>query len=337
MRRILLASASLALGGLLVLFLMRLGRVDIHSVVQQLRNVSVTVLTKLALLNIALIFLSTEKWRRVDAAVRRSSDSVPSRAAAFGLTSAGMALGLVFPVQLGMATARTLGTYFYGRPLERGTAGTLFEQSFDLLIVCFLAVASSVTWLFHRGAGTWAACAVAMIAIALLSVGPAMRVIRRIATFAADKLGPSSHIGSGLKNMSDLEESGLLSSTLARRLVILSALRFGIVVLMARETALAIGAPISLWQMAAMVPFVVVTNVLAITPGGIGVNELTAVTALKTFGVPTATAAEWSLANRVLIMASSFLVGSLALAGVAIMRLKGAVTKHERREMDVTK
>jgi hypothetical protein len=45
------------------------------------------------------------------------------------------------------------------------------------------------------------------------------------------------------------------------------------------------------------------------------VNELAAVTALKVFGTPLAVAAQWALANRILIAVSYFSVA----AGAAIM------------------
>ena len=86
-------------------------------------------------------------------AFRRASDSAPSRTMSFALTGTGAgARPKVLPVQLSMSAARTLGAYFYGRSLKRGTGGTLFEQSFDVLIVGFLVVASAATR-FYGGAG----------------------------------------------------------------------------------------------------------------------------------------------------------------------------------------
>jgi hypothetical protein len=145
---------------LLPCLLIRIGKIDLRQTWHLLQSVSRMAFAKLVLLNVLLIFISTEKWRAVDASLRSLSDSIPSRSTAFALTSAGMALGLVLPVQLGMAVARTMGTCFYGTPFKRGTAGTLLEQSFDVVIICFLAVASGVTWFFHGAAITWTACAV---------------------------------------------------------------------------------------------------------------------------------------------------------------------------------
>ena len=311
LRRVFLLLASIALGVVLIYLLIRVGKIDLRLTLLQLESVRRVAFVKLVLLNGLVVYLSTAKWRSIDAVLRRSSDSVPSRITSFAVTSAGMSLGLVLPVQVGMTAARTLGTYFYGRPLKRGTVGTLFEQSFDLLIVVFLAVASGVTWFYSGGAVMWMASAAAMTALALLAVGPLIGVIRWAgASYSARTAPPSNRI---LRAVWELQHSSLLNAALARRLVMLSAVRFGVVVLMAGQTAEAIHAHIPLWSMAAAMPFAVFANVMAVTPGGIGVNELTTATALKLFGTPLAVAAQWTLANRVLLTASCFAVAACAV------------------------
>jgi len=309
-RRVFLSLASVALGAFLVALLIRVGKINLRLTVLQLETVSRVAFVKLVLLNGLLVYLSTAKWRTADAALRHSSDSVPSRITSFAITSAGMALGLVLPIQVGMAAARTLGTYVHGRPLKRGAAGTLFEQSFDLLIVFFLAVASGVTWFYSGGAVMWMACAAVMTVLALLAVGPLIALIRwASASYSARVAAPRNQI---LRAVWEFQHSSLLSAALARRLVMLSAARFGVVVLMAGQTAEAVHARIPLWHMAAAVPFVVIATIIAVTPGGIGVNELTSATALKFFGTPLAVAAQWSLANRFLVTASCFAVAACA-------------------------
>jgi uncharacterized membrane protein YbhN (UPF0104 family) len=238
---------------------------------------------------------------------------------AFTISSAGMALGMVLPVQLGMATARTLGTYMHGRPLRRGTAGTLVEQGFDFLVVAGLAVASAAVWFCHGGAFMWTLCAAAMTALGLLAAQPLIGLLQWLARWLGAKNKGSS--GRLARLLREVELSGMVAPALARRLLVLSTLRFGVVVLMAEQTAHAIHAQIPLWQMAAAVPFVALATVIAITPGGIGVNELTSVTVLRGLGIPLATAVQWSVANRILCTASCFTVAAIALvlffAGVA--------------------
>ncbi len=330
LRRSLLAVASIGLAILLIALLIKVGKINLRVTLQQLRSVSLISFAKLALLNLLLVYFSTEKWRSIDAAWRRSSDSVPSRTTSFALTSAGLALGMLFPVHLAMATARTLGTYVHGRPLKRGTAGTLLEQSFDLLVVAFLAVASGATWFYRGGAMMWTLSAVAMTALALLAVGPSIRLIRWLAaSYNARTTAPRNRI---LRNFWELQHSGILNAGLARRLVMLSVGRFVVVVLMSIQTAEAIGVHIPLWQMAAAIPFVIFASVIALTPGGLGVNELTAVTALKVFGTPLAVGAQWALANRVLLAVSYFLVATCAAIMPGAGRIMAPRTRDARQD-----
>lgn len=319
LRRSFLAVASVALAIVLIALLIRVGKINLRVTLQQLRTVSLISFTKLVLLNVLLVYFSSEKWRSIDAAWRQSSDSVPSKPTSFALTSAGLALGMLLPVQLAMATARTLGTYVHGRPLKRGTAGTLLEQGFDLLTVAFLAVASGATWFYGGGAVMWTLSAVAMTALALLAVGPSIRLIRWLAaSYNANTAAPRNRI---LRSFWELQHSGTLNAGLARRLVMLSVGRFCVVVLMSIQTAEAIGLHIPLWQMAAAIPFVVFASVIALTPGGLGVNELTAVSALKVFGTPLAVAAQWALANRVLLAVSYFLVAACAAIMLGVEKI----------------
>lgn len=323
LRRILFLIFSALLAGFLIVLLIHLGRVNLHVTVQMLGRVSVINFVELVLLNGLLIGISTVRWRSIDAVLRHPSDAVPSGVTAYFVTSTGMALGLILPVQLGMTAARTIGTRAYGRTLKRGTGGTVFEQSFDLLIVVILAGASAITWFLHGGGWMWLACAVPLLALALLVVKPSVRFVQLIARRVPDLTAlpkpawlprrPYRWLVRILRGLSDIQHSGLLSVRLARRLLALSILRFSVVVLMGAQTARAIAARIPLWHMAAMVPFGTVANLLGITPGGIGVNELTSATVLSMFGTPLSLASQWALANRVLVILSCCAVVAVAL------------------------
>jgi hypothetical protein len=322
LRRPFLWAASAALTVFLIVLLIKIGKLDLHVTVQQLRSVSWISFTRLILLNGLLVYLSTSKWRSIDDAWRLSTDSVPSWTKSYALTSVGLALGIVLPAQLAMSTARTMGTHVHGGALKRGTAGTLFEQSFDMLAVAFLAVASGITRFCKGGGLMWTVAAVVATVIALLVVGPSIRLIRWRSKSRSDTSEvPRTRLAAVLRALFELRYSGLLNARLAQRLVMLSALRFCVVVLMSVQTADAINVHIPIWQMAAALPFVVMASVLALTPGGLGVNELTSVTALKIFGTPLAAGAQWALANRVLIAVSYFFVAICAVVLLAVQRL----------------
>lgn len=323
-RRVLLFLVSVALAAILILLLVRLGKVDLRSTLHQLERVSAINFTELVLLNSLLVFLSTAKWRCVDAALRRPSDPVPSRIASFFVSSAGMALGLLLPVQIGMTVARTIGAHTYGGALKRGTAGTLFEQGFDFMVVAFLTAASAVTWLCGADGVMWTVSAIVMIAIALLATEPAIRMalwLFRHASRGVTHESPSrpQHWLKGfaarvLRRFAALQHSGLVNARLARRLIVLSTARFIVLVLMASETAEAIAVHIHVWSMAAAMPFAAIANLIGVTPGGIGVNELTSVAALHLFGTPLEIASQWALANRFLVTGSCFVVAACAFA-----------------------
>lgn len=310
---------SFALSVLLIAFLIRFGKIDLHTTILLLQHVRWISFSKLVLLNVLLAVASAEKWRSIDAALRRPDDAEQSRNTSFALTSFGLALGTFLPIQIAMSSARTLGTYVHGSAIKRGTAGTLYEQSFDVLTVAALAVASGITRVWRGGGTMWIICGSVGVSLVLLTVGPVLRAIRWIAAKLTTKLAARpSRLGGLLRSFSDLLNSGLLGSALARRLVALSVARFVIVVLMSWQTAEAIGLRIPLWHMAAATPFVVLASVIALTPGGLGINELTGATALSLFGTPLAMAAQWTLANRALITVS-YLAVALASATLLLV------------------
>ena len=328
-RRSFLLVASVALAIVLTILLIKVGNVDLIVTLQQLKSVSFRAFANIVLLNALMVYLSTEKWRSIDAAWRSPSDSVPPRSTSYALTSVGLAMGTFLPVQLAMASARTLGTHVHGRALKRGTAGTLLEQGFDVYTISFLAIASAITWSRHGGARTWVFCASAAIASALLSVGPLVHILRWLTVHCKiPTTGPYSRIS---RNVWDLQRSGVLNTELACRLVTLSALRTGTVILMSIQTAEGVGLHIPVWQMAAAIPFVSVATIIAVTPGGIGLNDFAGAGALQIFGTPFATGAQWVLANRVLITASYFFVTICLAVTLGAVKMMGSIDRRDAK------
>ena len=92
---------------------------------------------------------------------------------------------------------------------------------------------------------------------------------------------------------------------------------------MAGQTAVAIGVHIPLWHLAAAMPFVIIACVIVVTPGGLGVNELSYATTLHLFGTPLNVGAQWALANRVLVASLACLVvAACAIAMLGLTRIR---------------
>lgn len=317
-KRSFLLVASFALSAVLIVVLIKVGRINLRETLHQLEAVSFYSFAALVALTGLHVYLANLKWRKIDASLRSSADSAPSGAASFAFTSAGVALGQVLPVQISMSAARTLGTFVHGSAVKRGTVGTLFEQSFDVAIVLFLAVASVATWFLRGGWEMWLVTATTMTILALAAVGPLIGLIRWLTTRASETVASQNRI---LRKMTEVRSSGLLSVPLARHLMALSALRFLIQVLMAAEVASAVGAHIAVWQLAAALPLVVIACILSLTPAGLGVNELSYAFALGLFGTPLAIGARWALENRILVAASCLVVAAGGAATLYVGRI----------------
>jgi len=316
MRSVVLTATSIVIGVLLIAAFISVAKVDPHATLRQLAGANRVAFLRLAALMAFNIFLSGLKWQLMDRVIRRESDAALSKSTFFAVTSAGVALGQLLPIQVSMVIARVLGTQLHGRALTRGTVGTVFDQGSDFLIVCFLIPASLLTHFSGSGPVVWLGLAVSMALLAIATVGGMVGVVQRLAAhFAAGAKAASNRWRRGC---TDLIQSGLLERNLVRKLLGISILRFVVVVLMAGETSHAIRSTIPIWHLAAAMPFVVLSSALAITPGGIGVNEFTYATALSMFGTPLAAAAQWALANRALTAAAAFAVAICTAGGLLL-------------------
>jgi hypothetical protein len=322
-KRIALTLASFAVAAALIAALVVYSGVNLRETFARLAAMDRLAFLRMSVLMAFYIFLSSEKWRLIDRVLRHREDTPLPRSNAFTLTSLGVALGQVLPVQVSLSVARTLGTRLYGRALRRGTLGTLFEQAFDFVMVCFLALASAGTRVLHGGARTWLALAVPAAALAVLAAGPATAMVRRIGARVT-----AGRPARWRQFVSEMQGSGLLEARLGRQLMALSALRFVVLVLTARETTVAIHSSLPLWHLAAAMPFVVLSMAVGITPGGLGLNELTYSAALSLFGTPLAATTQWAIANRLLNSAASFVV---AIAASVLLLATSAGARRRAR------
>lgn len=299
LRKTILAFGSITASVALIALLIKVSRIDLHAMLALLRSVDRFAFLRLTLLMGFNTYLSSQKWWLVDRAVRRRNDLPLPQRTCLTLTSIGVALGQILPVQIAVSIARTLGSWACGGAFLRGTLGTLFEQAFDFLIVCFLALASLSAWFLHGGGWTWLLFAISTSILAICTVGPGMRLLGRVAP-ATLKRWPGV--------IAVLHSSVLLDAKLGRRLVAISILRFVVLVFMGGQTTQAIHFSLPLWHLAAAMPFVVLAAAVGITPGGLGITEFIYAAGLAGFGAPLAVTAQWALANRLLTCAASFVV-----------------------------
>jgi uncharacterized protein (TIRG00374 family) len=309
-----IASGMVAL--VLLIALIAISRVDLTRVLRLLADVKPLPFLALVMLTGLHVLLAAEKWRLVERRIAPGAEL--SRRLCFCFTAIGAAAGHVLPMQVATALARSLGSHLMtGSGAVRGAVATVFEQMFDIVVVSLCGLAS-IYCLWSGDLDWWAAIACGATAIGAALVGPTIGIAA-----AATKWIATGHsaIGRRIGRFGRaLAESGLFEERLARRLIVLSVLRFTMLWLMAIATAHAVGLNISNAQLAAALPFVVLAMALAVTPGGIGTNEWTFAAGLTAFGVDFETATQYVLVNRVLVAIAVLASG---VAGAIWVQLAG--------------
>jgi uncharacterized membrane protein YbhN (UPF0104 family) len=309
-----IASGVLAL--VLLIALIRIARVDLAQVLRLLADVRLLPFAALLILTSLHILLAGEKWRLVQRRIAPGAEL--SRRLCFCFTAVGTAAGQILPMQVATALTRSLGSHLTtGSGAVRGALTTVFEQMFDIVVVALCGLAS-IYCLWRGDTGWWAAAAGAALAVGFMLAGPALgaaaagtRWLAAAHMLVGDRLG-----GSIERFARTLAQSGLFDEALTRRLFVLSVLRFIVLWLMTVATMQAVALNVSSVQIAAALPLVVLATALAVTPGGIGVNEWTFAAALTAFGVDFETATQCALINRVLVAIASLTIGVLG-AGLA--------------------
>jgi uncharacterized membrane protein YbhN (UPF0104 family) len=219
-----------------------------------------------------------------------------------------------------LTLSRSIGSHFYGgNALVRGAGATVYEQSFDLLAAGLSAIASAFVIMTRGGAGCWLASNVVMAVAGfmLVSVGGRLMasVSRRRTPPAMHERGYRLH-----RRLAILGASPLLAPGIGRRLFALSILRFFVLALVLATSARAVPLDIPVWQLAAAMPFAIFATALALTPGGLGVNEWTMTAALFMLGTPIGISAQWAIVNRVLVALAGVACGFAGFAIAAVVR-----------------
>ncbi len=263
-------------------------------------------------------FLAGEKWRLVVLSLGTTGLPHLPRPIYFALSAIGVALSQILPVQLTTALSRSIGARAYGgHAISRGVGATIIEQLFDLFVAALFGLASVIVLLTGGSGVDWmlAASIAVGAGFALCDLtGPLTEsVLRRFRTNKTNRL------------IGWLGSSGLLTSKIARRLFVLSLLRFAIFVSVWAVAADAVSLDIPLWQLAAAFPFATFATALAITPGGIGLSEWTASSMLVAFGTPFPVAAQWAIACRILVLLAAAVCGLAAIATLTLLRRSRAL------------
>jgi hypothetical protein len=297
--------ASAAFGGVLLAYLLLRAGVDLAQIERLVLGLRPEWLAQVTLLLGINSLLAGEKWRLIDRHLGDPGRPAMPRLIYFAFTAIGVGLGQIVPAQLSLALCRSLGAHLYGgRGFMRGATATLFDQFFDLLVAALLGLSSVLVLMLGGGAPAWAFWGLILGIAGLFLYGAAARLVagaaRRLSSLGESRL---------CAFCASLGLSPLLAPEIGLRLFGISALRFLVLVLAGMVSANAAGVDMPLWHLAASLPFAVLANALAITPGGIGINEWAVTSALFALGTPFQASAQWAVVNRVLVATGAGLCG----------------------------
>lgn len=210
----------------------------------------------------------------------------------------GMGVALVTPARLG----ELVRAAYLRDPQKLKIAGlVLIDKGFDVLVLACLSVAGA--WVLL---GPWAG--IAFTAVSLLGLGgvyrpaPLLRLLLRIAT-RLPLQARIERVAGSLESLTPASTSAYLLLTLLAFIVVL--FQFGIILLSWQSWSFHI--------VFLTFPLVVLTNVLPITIGGLGVREATAAALLGHYGVPASHAVLAALLMFAINTALPGIVGAIVL------------------------
>jgi hypothetical protein len=308
--------ASVVLAAVLLALLFLFTDLDATSVGRLLLGVRPEAFIAIVLLLGCNSFLAGEKWRLIALRLHQDDGNAKPRLMYFAFTSIGVALGQIVPAQLSLVLSRTIGAHLHGgRALVRGATATVLDYFFDLVVAACLGLSTVVVVIAGGGSRSWAFFTAAILVALFLLYGSAARLIAGAARFVGTRSG--QRLGGFCASIA---LSPLLAPAVGRCLLAISGLRFAVLVLIGAVTAKAIGADLALWQIAASLPFSMLANALAITPGGLGLAEWAVSSALFFLGTSFQVSAQWALVGRVLLAGAAVLWGAAGLVIAAAAR-----------------
>jgi len=269
-------------------------------------------------LTCANLALGSLKWLLVLRVSAPNQDLHPRLCEAMLATALGEFVGQAMPVQAGIALARSFASHLGVGGSLRGNLGTtIYEQLFDLIVLCVAACTGLLALTLHLGPIGRAGLILPSI---LAAVFISLRLPALLAV-GARWLGKSPSVErsgffSGFREVA--ARSTGISSLALLQLTMLSILRY---VANLMRVVVLLGA-LGMWAYAvpALIgfPLIQVAGVVPITPGNLGVIEWTWSAVLMSAGATLGAAALFAVTARMVNIVALSIV-TLLLAGVLIL------------------
>jgi uncharacterized protein (TIRG00374 family) len=278
----------------LILLLLVLARIDMAELGDSLKRVDARLVLVLLASSLFTVLKIWRWFRLVAAASKRVA--IGDAAKSYFV---GMAGGLLTPGRVG-EIARTMYLERQGKSLI--VCLVLMDRLFDVAVVALLAL-PGLAYYLNGIAAAAAALALAVLLAALCFPACPLRWLQRL-------LGASGKFASLRQRLERMQgQLTAISPQEKARQLGLSLLGYGVVLLQFHQL-LNQTAPCRLWMVVLAQPLVMLTNILPVTIGGLGMREGTAMVLLGHFNVPSATAVSAAFMLFLLNTALPAVIGS---------------------------
>ncbi len=236
--------------------------------------------------------ISAEKWLRALDALNDDPDRRFSFGTSFFYTSLAAVASQILTVYAASIVVRSLATRFHHRlGLARGAASSGFEQFFDVAVLAVIALPTIALLAFGFGTGGWLALTALAAVVVWRLLDHTPRLIQRL-----KRALPGQRIA---RMLADPSVDKLSAPRLARQFFVLSLARYAVMFGRVAIICFAAGFTVDLSDLLTAFNAGQVSQLVALTPGNIGLFEWSWSGALAYRGLPIALALEMAILIRV--------------------------------------
>jgi len=219
-------------------------------------------------------------------------------------TTLGANLGQVMPIHISSMITRGIGlkAHYQGSTLS-GAASSGFEQIFDILIPLVLLLPTIFVLTFDMDLSTWLAIsAFILILSGLLLPLVSIKLVESILRLIGPMAEQPKRTFFLRKSLDTVLKINNLDKTLMTKLYWLSVIRFFSLLIRALVVVSVIASTITYSAVTIALPGVVSTNIIALTPGGLGISEWGWTGLLLLQNVSMQDAVAFALLNRIVMI-----------------------------------
>lgn len=224
-----------------------------------------------AVLTIAQNMLSAWKWRAVMSRLK-SPDEVPSMTFAHSFTALSAFLSQFLTayasamVVRGWAVRRN-----HGLTARFGATTSFYEQLFDVYVLSLMALPTIAVWTANGSFGLWLAVTTSVLVLG----GFALFAAKGSCVLVADRMPRGPRLDGFAQWLRQQERAGLFGFGFMVRIYAVSVARYLTILVRVPLLVLAIATPIAVLESITSFTLVQASQIIAITPGQLGIREWT--------------------------------------------------------------